>query len=411
MKYFVHFTFFFGIILTYLLGRLALLHETQSEKRKNKLFWQEINSFWWIISAPKVFPKDQSPITSISIFTLPPTQQSLRSCRGDVDVDLPHLSGVRTDRDITPLKTKWGLSISHRVTYLSQSNYLETFPSANGPLSSPEIEKASRPIPFVHDSKTKASDQGDLRSGFHRSYPLWQTGDGEDWLQSQEVGSPFLSSSSLLQWDHQGFLAWRTSPRRYPHRHGNRRTPEDLLCQITSLCKDRNYSSRQGFLRSRDHRISGIQQSPFCHCCQANWSRQEENLNLILSGSFFWSGDRRVHVSTDKVEERMSFRGGKASHPRRPYGATHPLFNGEVQLPGYCNEHETDPFQCVEILQWPSCCGTDYQRTQRKLSVRKNPNETFPSQRGLFPYASVLLQSHQLVQTTLPPNGVPKYDT
>jgi len=58
MKYLVYFTFFLGIILTYLLGRLALFHETQSAKRKNKLFWQKADSFWWIISAPKVFPKD-----------------------------------------------------------------------------------------------------------------------------------------------------------------------------------------------------------------------------------------------------------------------------------------------------------------------------------------------------------------
>ena len=157
MKYLVHFTFFFGIILTYLLGRLALLHETQSEKRKNKLFWQKADPFWWIISAPKVFPKDQSPITSISIFTLPPTQQSLRSCRRDADVDLSDLSWIRTDRNIPPPKTEWGLSISHRPTDLSQSNHLETVPSSNGPLSSSEIEETPRSISFVHDNKTQTS--------------------------------------------------------------------------------------------------------------------------------------------------------------------------------------------------------------------------------------------------------------
>src|SRR4030067_1725528 len=92
MKYLVYFTLFFGIILTYLLGTLALYHETQSEERKNKLFWQKADSFWWIISATKVFPKDQSPITSMSISTFPPPQQSLRSCRGDADVDLYPIS-------------------------------------------------------------------------------------------------------------------------------------------------------------------------------------------------------------------------------------------------------------------------------------------------------------------------------
>ena len=169
MKYFVYFTFFFGIILTYLLGRLRLYHETQSKKRKNKLLWQKADSFWWIISATKVFSKDQSPITSISISAFPLTQQSLRSCRGDADVDLPDLSGVRTDRNITPLKTKWSLSISHRVAYLSQSYHPETFPSPNGPISFSEIEEAPRPVTFIYDTKIKTSDQGNLRSGFHGS--------------------------------------------------------------------------------------------------------------------------------------------------------------------------------------------------------------------------------------------------
>ena len=55
MKYLVYFTLFFGIILTYLKGRLALYHETQSEKRKNKLFWQKADSFWRIIFDPEIF--------------------------------------------------------------------------------------------------------------------------------------------------------------------------------------------------------------------------------------------------------------------------------------------------------------------------------------------------------------------
>jgi len=127
MKYFVYFILFFGIILTYLLGRLALYHETQSEKPKNKLFWQKADSFWRIIFDPEVFPKDQSPLTSFPIYAFPAAQQSLCGCRGDAGVDLSHLSGIRTDRNLTPLKTKWSLSISHRErgsgTLLTKWNY------------------------------------------------------------------------------------------------------------------------------------------------------------------------------------------------------------------------------------------------------------------------------------------------
>ena len=227
----------------------------------------------------------------------------------------------------------------------------------------------------------------------------------------QEVGSSLLSSASLFQWNHQRFLAWGTPPWRYPHRYWDRRTTEGSLCQTASLCKDRNYPSRQGFLRSRDHRISGIQESSFCHCGQTYRSGQERNHNLILSDPFLWSGDRGIYVSTHQVEKEISLCGGQASHPRRPYGTTHPLLNGQVQLSGYCDQHETDPSPYLEILQWPSRCRTDYQRTQRGLSFRKNPDKIFCSQRGLFPYPLILLQSHQLVQAIESAEGVPKHDS
>jgi len=410
MKYLVYFTFFFGIILTYLLGRLALLHETQSEKRKNKLFRQKADPFWRIISPPKIFPKDQSPITPISISTFPPTQQSLCSCRGDADVDLSYFSWIRADRNVTPPKTKWRLSISHRVTYLSQSYYLETFPSSNGSLSSSETEETPRPPPFVHDAKAKTSDQGDLRSGFHRTYPLWQTGDGTDRLQSQKVGQAVLSSSPLFQWNYQRFLAWRTPSWRYPYGYRDSGTPQSGFCQVTSLCKGHNYSSRQGFLRSRDYRISGIPESLFGHCCQANWPNQKNPIDPVISSPFFWSGNHGVYVPAHEVGKEISFCGSKAPHPRRSFGTTHSLFNGQVQLSSCCNKHETDPSQYMAVLQWPGCRRTDYQRTQGKLSPRKNSNETFRSQRGLFPHPFILLQSHKLVQAALPSKGVPKYD-
>jgi hypothetical protein len=212
MKYLVYFTFFFGIILTYLLGRLALYHETQSEKSKNKLFWQKAHSFWRLIFDPEVFPKDQSPLASLPVHEFPPAQQSLRRFRRDAGVDLSHLVGIGTDRNVTPLETKWSLSISHRGAHLSQSYHLETFPPPNGTSGASQIEEASRPVTFIHDSEAESSNQGSLRSGFQRSYPLWQTRNGPGRVQSQEMGAPLLSSPSLFQWDHQGFLAWRTAP-------------------------------------------------------------------------------------------------------------------------------------------------------------------------------------------------------
>ena len=394
---------------TYFLIRI-LDHAIRPPKNYSHIRCKEPYPLWRNIFAASFLQTDTITPSFIPKAKIYSTQQSLQCRRGNVSVDLPHYLRARTDRSHPSLKTQWRLPIPHGITHLSQSHHFKALPSPNGSFSPSQVEETARQTSFVDDPKTQTSDQGDLRSGFDRPYPLWKTGNGPDRLQSKKVGPPFLSSPALFQWDPQGFLAGRTSPWRYPYRYWNRGTPEGILCQIASLCKDRNYPSRQGFLRSRDHRIPGIQKSPVCHCRQAYRSGQEKNFKLILSGPFIWSGDRRVYVSTHEMEKGISFCSDKASHPRRPYGTTHPLFNGQVQLSGYCDEYETDPSQYLEVLQWPSRCRTDYQRTQRGLSFRKNPDKIFCSQRGLFPYPLILLQSHQLVQATLLANGVSEYD-
>ena len=164
----------------------------------------------------------------------PSAQQSLYHCRGVISFNLSHCPGVRRDRNNPPIKTQRCFPVSYGVTHLSQSHYLETFPPSDGSLRTSQIKEAPRSVSFIHDPKTLSSNKRDLRSGLDRFYPLWKIRDGSDWLQPQEVGPSFLSSASLFQWDHQGFLARGTSSRRYPYRNWSHRTSEDLLCQITA---------------------------------------------------------------------------------------------------------------------------------------------------------------------------------
>jgi len=240
-------TYFNAIILTYLFVRLILYHETQPKELKNLFFWKEINPFCWVIFITKVLPKNQFPFPTLSIFAFQSTQQSIYRHRRNAGINLPYLFRPRKDRNNTSLKTEWSLSIPYRITYLSQSNYLETFSSSNGTLGLIQIQKASRPFSVSHGSQTQVSHQGHLRFGLHRPYPLWQTGDGSDRLQSQKVGPSFLSSAPLFQRDHQRFLAWRTSPRRYPYWNGSHRTPEGFFCQTAPSVKNVTIRANKGF--------------------------------------------------------------------------------------------------------------------------------------------------------------------
>src|SRR4030042_4666384 len=168
MKYWFLFTLFFGIILTYFLIRLTLCHETQSKKFANIVLGQRLNPFWWIISTTKILPKDQPSFSFIPISPFPPTQQSLYHRRGVVSLGLSYCLGIRTDRNVPPLKTQRCLPIPHRTTHLPQPHYFETIPSSNGSFGPAQIEEPSRQTSFVNDPKTKSSHQSDFRSGFPR---------------------------------------------------------------------------------------------------------------------------------------------------------------------------------------------------------------------------------------------------
>jgi hypothetical protein len=149
MKYWFLFTFFFGIILTYFLIRLTSCHETKSKKFTNFVLRQRLNPFWRIISATKVLPKDQPPFPSISISPFPSTQQSLYHCRGVVSLDLSHCLGIRTDRNLPPLKTGRRFPIPHGTTHLSQSHHFKALPSSDGSFSAPQIEEPPRQTSFL----------------------------------------------------------------------------------------------------------------------------------------------------------------------------------------------------------------------------------------------------------------------
>jgi Transposase DDE domain group 1 len=120
--------------------------------------------------------------------------------------------------------------------------------------------------------------------------------------------------------------------------------------------------------------------------------------------------DFGVYLSTNGMGKGIPFYSDQTPHPRRPSGTASPFLHGQVLLPGPRNQYETYSPQCMEVLQWSSLRRVDYQRTEGGLSVSENPNETFLSQRILFPHPFICLQSHKLVQTTVFTPGVPKYD-
>jgi hypothetical protein len=214
----------FGVCpLTYQKVRLRNNGKTHSSARYYFVYGEFSYPFWWHLFTAILLQAIKVTKTIASLSSIQSTQQSIHHRRGDIGVSLPHLIRPGKDRNVPSFKTQWCLSIPHGVTHLSQSHDPETFPPSDGSFSNPQIEELPGQTSIVNDPKTQTSHQSYFRPGLYRPYPLRQAGDGSDRLQSKKVGSPFLSSFALFQWDHQRFLAWRTSPWGYPYRHWSRK--------------------------------------------------------------------------------------------------------------------------------------------------------------------------------------------
>jgi len=184
----------FGVCpLTYQKVRLRNNAKTHSSARYYFVYREFSHPFWWHLFTAILLQAIKVTKTIASLSSIQSTQQSIHHRRGDIGISLPHLIRLGKDRDVPPFKTQWCLSIPHGVTHLSQSHDPETFPPSDGSFSTPQIEELPRQTSIVNDPKTRTSHQSDLRSGFHCPYPLRQTGDGSDRLQSQKVGPSFLS--------------------------------------------------------------------------------------------------------------------------------------------------------------------------------------------------------------------------
>ncbi len=399
-----------SIILTYLLVRLKLCHETQSKRFKNSLYRQEPNPLWWIVFLTKILSKAQSSFSFKSISPFSSKEQSLQHSGRDISPSLSHNIRTWTDRKFPSSQAQWGIPVSYRTPGVSQSHDIETLSSADGSAGSWQIKEAPRQIVFDDDPKTVAADKGYFRFGFYGSGSLWQTGIRKGWIQPYKERQVVLSSPALLRRHYQGFPAWRITARGRPYIHWDIGTAGGFFLKAPIIRKSSNYKGGQGFLRPQDRRISGIQKGSLCYSCQGYKTCKSKTHISLIQEICLWNRDFRVCISAQRMDKEISFCGHKASHPGGAFRATEPFFSGQIQLSGYCDKSKTQAFKCLEILQWQSCRRAYHQRTQRRLSTGEDSNKTFSSQRDLFSSSSICLQSNELVQASLLADGVSKHD-
>ena len=226
----------------------------------------------------------------------------------------------------------------------------------------------------------------------------------------KKEGQAILPSASVLQRYDQRLLAWRAPSRQCTYSSRDHRSFGCILCQSAAIREKRFYPRRQRVFRSQDHRISGIEEGFLCHRGKTHKAYQEKALRSVLPGACIRYRDCRVHVSRQGGTQRVSVHRDPSTHPGRPNGSAYPFLNGQVQLSGHCDQYQINAHAPLAVLQWTGLSRAAYQRTQRRLSVGENSDETLRGQRSIFPHSPVFIQPDQLVQAVVSAAGVSEYD-
>src|SRR3990172_9191644 len=396
--------------LTYLKVRLRINAKTYTATRYCFVYRRNAHPLWRHLSSAAFLQTSQTAQTITASCFLPSAQQPLQYRRRAAIVDLSDRSWIRPDRSNAFLETERCIPISYRPSRLPQCNNVATILAADGSAITAKTQEVPRQTAFSNDSQAPSAHANHLRYGLHRSRPLRQTGDGIDRLQPQEEGQAVLPPASVLQRHYQGLLARRTSSRQCTYCCGDYRTFGSVFCQSAALREAHFHPRSQRVFRSQDRRIHRVEESFLCHCGTAYKADKEKALRPVLSCTFIRHRDRRVHVSHQGGAQRVSVHRDPTAHPGRSNGSAFTFLNGQVQLSGHRDQYEAYAPSPLAVLQWPGLGRASYQRTQRRLSPGKDPDETLCSQRSLFSHSLVFVQSHQLVQAAVFAERLSKYD-
>ncbi len=382
---------------TYLLVRF-ILDAPRAQKSPHFLHWKKYYARWWSISCFSI--PSPHKIQELVVQYLFPTsaQQSLYHRRKCSCLDLSRHARHRSHRNNSSPQTQWSVSLSGRPSSISRPN--NTTQIFNTTLRDRPFSIAFSSFSIIEDNVTEASftQENDSRYGLNCFDSLWKTGAGSCRIQSDQTWTSIISSALMLRRHRQRLYPCGTSSRQRVYISRNDRLARCIICQNTTDRKTCFYPCRQRVLRSRDYREYRVRAfAHVCHCGKTNQSDQETAFISTVSQSNARDPDSRSFLSTQQLETTLPVCYHSTTDTRRSDRTTFSVFYGQIQLPSHCDQYETQASQYLALLQWPCCDRAYYQRTQKRLSVSKDSNKTFCSERIIFSHPLVFIQSCELV--------------
>ncbi len=378
----------------------------QNAKRNTKItsFLRRIhlNSLWWNVPNSTLLQKTENQRTFVFQCKISNSIHKISSGRTYNDYNLRHncwYTSFNWNKDTT---IQWLISENIGIKNISSFIKIKPFHHQFG---SQDItsNKQNTQSPIIENVQSSPfQNQRNIRFRLNSFNSIWETARIQDWLQSSQEGSPFLSTLAMFRSTYSGLLAWGISFWRYPCKHWSSSISARVFCQDTTWNIQDTGSWRCRVLRPLHYRVSRRQTGRVC-CCSQNYEAYTIHYSgVTLPQVQRGPRDSRVSVSTTWLEESSSLYSREETPARRRSKlTTNPFCVKEICLQGYGNQPQHQTGICLVFLQWTLPCRTDYQRTKGRLSLRENPFKILECKQGIFSPTSVCLQYSQLVQETM----------
>lgn len=387
--------------LTYLLVRFEC-YAQRTEKSRSIIHRKKSHTLWWSVSHFVIHSsyKVQKFVGTVSsIFS---TEYSLLDHRKYSCLDVSKHAWHRPHRDYSFAQTQRSVSVSCRYSCIPESDNVTTILTTHFARWSSKTPLGAFSTVDIDVGETSSTKENHSRHGFHRVGAVWKTGTCNCRIQSNQTRTTVLSSITLLRWYYQRLHHGRTSLRQHVYINWNDSSSRSLVCKNSTNNKTRFYPCRQRVFRSRDYRedrrTSWVH---VYHCSKTHQPNQEKTLVAAISQPNTRNRNSRILLSTSQVEKEIPIYCYTTTTTGRPNRTTLAVFFQQIQLPGYGDEHGTEADKHLAFLQRSCWGGAYYQRTQERLSVSQNSDKTFCSERIVFSYPVIFVQSCELVQTVM----------
>ena len=363
----------------------------------------ESYALWRPRAFSTVLPKNRSEALFAELYTLGTPQQSISSRSVDNDDNLYYGGRDETDLGHKNSELQRVLSKSVGSDRFSESFDLAEIPQESFGSGNRFFATSSRFVAQDDSQNDWDSQQSDFGIGLDRfAFVRLQNRTSQGGVQSQEAGTPQLSSVDLFSRKNQNGLARDIESWQYSYDNRGRRIPAGMFEQDSSLPLSYSSQGRFGILRSRFDRNPRGENGWICYRGEDDKTHSRENSIVALSAfSPGWLAICLVYLSAIQLQKATSLccysptRQSKQGRTANPVQIQKLLLSHVYYQPGFACPYD------LALLSQAGSSRTRYPRAQGKFPFGQNPDQQLLGQSGPLYPDTPCLRPYPMVQASL----------